>query len=101
MAWRKYENHKEETKDVKKFLLEKGFKDARVGHGTGTAWGWLEVRTNIKKPNNCTCNGERGRCDECQETWSNAYNKLSGELMGLTGRHGDYGGCITIEINLT
>lgn len=46
MSWRKHETHKEETKAVKQALTKAGIK-ATVGHGRGTAWGWLEI--NIGK----------------------------------------------------
>jgi len=46
MTWRNHDTHKEETKAVKKALQEIGI-NATVHHGTGTAWGWLEI--NIGK----------------------------------------------------
>lgn len=35
---------REETKATKTALKQAGFKVKSVGHGTGTAWGWLHVR---------------------------------------------------------
>lgn len=37
--------HKENLKIIKKALAEKyGFKNVSVKNGTGTAWGWVEVK---------------------------------------------------------
>ena len=35
-----------ETKAVKDALKKAGFEVKRVGHGVGTAWGWLDVALN-------------------------------------------------------
>ena len=35
---------REETKTVKAALKRAGFKVKHVGHGRGTAWGWLDVQ---------------------------------------------------------
>lgn len=42
MSWRKHDNHRAETKAVKQALKKAGI-NAKVGHGKGTAWGWLEI----------------------------------------------------------
>lgn len=41
------DNHREETKAVKKAIADAGI-DAKVTHGKGTAWGWLHI--NIGSP---------------------------------------------------
>ncbi len=51
MSWRKQDNHKEETKAVKKALADAGIK-AKVTHGRGTAWGWLHINIGSPKERN-------------------------------------------------
>jgi hypothetical protein len=46
-SWRKFPDHKSEIKAVKEALRKAGI-EAEVGHGRGTAWGWLEI--NIGDP---------------------------------------------------
>jgi hypothetical protein len=48
MTWRNQKTHREETKAVKDALLKAGFTNVRIGHGRGTAWGWLEIRCDNK-----------------------------------------------------
>lgn len=43
MAWRNQSTHGEETKMVKAALQRLGVPVKSVGHGRGTAWGWLEI----------------------------------------------------------
>lgn len=42
MSWRNHEDHKAETKAVREALKAVGI-NAKVGHGSGTAWAWLKV----------------------------------------------------------
>jgi hypothetical protein len=42
VTWRKFPEHKSETKAVKEALKKAGI-EAEVKHGRGTAWGWLEI----------------------------------------------------------
>ncbi len=89
---------KQETKAVKAALQAVGI-NARVGHGKGTAWGWLHV--NIGE---CQQWGEHTHegygighdtCPRCK-----ALRALSKEAeritQAVTGRHGEYGGRINI-----
>ncbi len=70
--WRKHKTHREETKAVKDALAKAGLK-AKVGHGSGTAWAWLDIRPV-------------GR-------WSKAQrSKATKIIKQVTGRHGDYDG---------
>lgn len=93
---------KEETREVKRFLIQKGYKNVRVGHGCGTAWGWLEVSVDIPKPKDCYCTlnqyGQTERCHLCKNAWSEAYSRVCKEVMDFTGRSGDYDGRTGVEI---
>lgn len=77
MSSRKYiTNRREETAVVKNALKKARIPFKSVGHGTGTAWGWIEI--NLGKGN--------GRYDA-------AAVKV---VQSVTGRHGDYDGNILI-----
>jgi hypothetical protein len=69
-------NRTEETKIVKNALKAAGI-DASVKHGTGTAWGWLEIELN---------SGSYWR-----------HNEALRIAMRATGRHGDYDGRILVQ----
>ncbi len=43
MSWRNHKSHREETQAVKEALRKEGIPFRKVEHGTGTAWGWLEI----------------------------------------------------------
>lgn len=78
MAWRIQKTHREETKAVKAALKAAGIEFVKVGHGTGTAWGWLHIKLA----------GE----------WSSARNAEAVRVVkAATGRHGDYDGCINVS----
>ena len=70
-----HDSRKAETKAVKQALAAAGIK-ARVGHGNGTAWGWMHV--------------EIGRWN----WW--AYDLALRITQEVTGRRGEYGGNINI-----
>ncbi len=93
---------KEETRKVKKHLIGLGYKNIRVGHGTGTAWSWLEVSVDIPKPDKCCCTIEEygviKRCQYCGTEWQNHNHIITKSLIEFTGRHGDYDGNILVEI---
>jgi len=70
-----------ETKTVKKALTNAGYTGVKVGHGTGTAWGWLHIK-----------------CDEKQgQGWPSKYSDVERIAQQVTGRTGDYGGRINIS----
>ena len=93
---------KEETKEVKRFLIKQGYQNVKIGHGKGTAWGWLHLSLDIPKPQGCYCTinqyGQTDKCHLCRNTWQEAYQKIGSEVMVLTNRTGDYGGRINIDI---
>jgi hypothetical protein len=103
MSWRKFEDHRTESKEVKRFLINKGYQNVRVGHDRGTAWGWLSLHLCISKPANCYCQPNRPRqidkCHPCKNKWQDEYAKIGREVMEFTGRTGDYGGRIGIDID--
>jgi len=68
----------EETKLVKNALKNAGF-NSRVKHGTGTAWGWLDIKI---------LNTEN-------QKWRDTILRI---VQEVTGRRGDYDGCITVHI---
>lgn len=80
MTWRKHKTHREETKAVKDALVKAGFTNVRVGHGTGTAWGWLEIR----------CDAKPGQSYQDKRVEATRIAKA------VTGRHGDYSGEINV-----
>lgn len=70
-----------ETKAVKAALIEAGYAGVKVGHGRGTSWGWLHIK-----------------CDEKPEqTWQEKYANVEKIAQQVTGRHGEYGGRISIS----
>lgn len=117
MSWRNHETHREETKAVKKALLDADLPVLTVGHGTGTAWSWLEVELDIsdldhekiakdsiysvkeselidRDPNfyyQCVSN-----CSAC-ETWRQRRDEALRIIWKVTGRHGDYNGNVSIN----
>lgn len=94
MSWRKHETHAEETKALRKALSAAGI-NARVGHGTGTAWAWLEINIGYGQQW-----GEHERhtighcstsCRPCQNL--RAMRKRTYEIVReITGRSGEYNG---------
>ncbi len=70
-----------ETKTVKSALIKAGYAAVKVGHGTGTAWGWLSIK-----------------CDEKHDQpWQDKYSDVERIAQQVTGRQGDYGGRINIS----
>ena len=70
-----------ETKAVKVALIKSGYTGVKVGHGTGTAWGWLHIK-----------------CDEKPgQSWQSKHSDIEMIAQLVTGRRGDYGGRINIS----
>ncbi len=94
-----------ETKLVKDYLIKQGYREIKVDHGRGTAWGWLHVAVTISRPDNCYCAtnkdqwGRPENCHYCRTQWQDEYSKLNREVQALTGRHGEYGGNINYNIH--
>lgn len=106
MAWRNQETHKEETKAVKAALLAAGLDVRRVGHGRGTAWGWLDIFIARPLEHGCEEHGtygslmERGVCLGCrtfQEKCGEINRQAVAVAQKVTGRHGEYDGRINVH----
>ena len=90
-------DRKLETKTVRQALAKAGI-NARVGHGTGTAWGWLEI--NVGSPNQFT-HPHEDYCDCAQCLAANSKIFEIGQqaraiAAQVTGRTGEYHGQISI-----
>lgn len=103
MACTQINDRRAETKAVKGALKLAGI-TAKVGHGTGTAWGWLEINVGDQRENFGEHDGREGRgdctanCPAC-----NLYRALRDETIRIaqeaTGRGGDYNGDISVSMN--
>lgn len=101
-GWRRHKTHREETQAVKKALEQAGIK-AKIGHDTGTAWGWLVVnlgpnpsglehRKMEGTPTPWLCAGGCPACERNHEL----ENEVIRIAQEVTGRRGDYGGEIQV-----
>ena len=79
-GWRVHNNHSAETKAVKDALIQAGYGNVRVKHGTGTAWSWLDIYADVR-PN---------------QSWQDKRIDIIRIAQRTTGRHGDYDGNINI-----
>ena len=71
-----------ETKAVKAALIKAGYTGVRVGHCTGTAWGWLKIKAAYKPGENFASHQD-------------AIEKIA---QAVTSRPADeYGGRISID----
>ena len=104
VSWRAHDTHAAETKAVKGALATAGIA-AAVGHGTGTAWGWLEIRLGAEGRDGgwhertdaygaLRCSPKT--CGECAR-----YRAIDAATLriaqAVTGRSGEYHGEITIS----
>lgn len=104
MSWHKFKNNQEETTEVKRFLVAKGYKNVHVGHLRGDVRNWLLMWFSIPRPFGCTCNGvieisvpegqflteKMYSCSHCGEEWAKIYRLVNMELMEFTRRFGDF-----------
>ena len=70
-----------ETQRVKDALVRAGYTGIHVGHGTGTACGWLHIKVS-ELPG---------------QSWQQKYQAVEAMAQQVTGRNGDYGGRINIS----
>jgi hypothetical protein len=106
MNWRNQSTHKDETKAVKVALLAAGLPVVRVGHGTGTAWGWLHIKLTESDRDHERVNGTDGQgtmydpcryeCPACIENRAN-HDAAIRIAQQVTGRCGQYDGDIQIN----
>lgn len=88
-------DRRDETRIVKKALKQEGIK-AKVSHGNGTGYGWIEV--NLGDP------VERNGIEKHPNGWSTRYTttemglheKVIKLVQDVTGRHGKYNGNISL-----
>ncbi|MBT9143940.1 MAG: hypothetical protein DDT29_02354 [Dehalococcoidia bacterium] len=78
MSWRNHSTHREETKAVKLALKEAGIPFTKVGHGTGSAWSWLEIYLGT------------------HENYNEHGDHALAIARRVTGRKGDYDGGILV-----
>ena len=76
-------DRKQETRIVKQALVEAGYTGVTVGHGTGTAYGWLHIGVNHRI------------------SYDKDYIDVETIAQRATGRHGEWGGCINIDVRGT
>jgi hypothetical protein len=90
-------NRNLETKIVKQALQRAGYKNIRVGHGHGTAWGWLEVRVTADRTPQCDCReNDVMICDHCRQI----DRDVTELVMKVTDRHGEYDGNTSVRVEL-
>ena len=86
---------RKETKAVKGALKDVGIK-SRVTHGTGTAWGWIEVNIGSPAQRNGYMDHPSGRGQQYTPEESELQNRVLKIVQEVTGRHGEYSGNILI-----
>ena len=102
MACTQINDRRAETKAVKTALKAAGI-NAKVGHGTGTAWGWLYIEIGNQRQNLGEHDGREGRGD-CSANCAacNLHRALRDETIKIaqetTGRSGDYNGDINVHM---
>ena len=72
----------EETRLVKKALIEDGFTGVRVGHDRGTAAAWLDIAVDAV----------------AGSSWIETEARVLTLVQMVTERHGDYSGRIMITV---
>jgi len=93
VTWRKFPDHKSETKAVKDALKKAGI-EAEVKHGRGTAWGWLEINIGDPGLRNGLRQGPFGyQYTDEERLLHDTVLKIAKEV---TGRRGDYNGEILV-----
>ena len=94
---------REETKAVKAALKKAGYADAKVQHGRGTAWGWMDVHFTMKHSVDCTCAkhswGTMEAGDPCRAVWNSEHDAILRVVQETTGRSGDYHGRINVHLD--
>ena len=75
----------------------------RVGHGTGTAWAWLEIRATLPAGEHLQYTDQVGRliCSgncPCRAQRDNLLSRIYGIVRDVTGRSGEYNGDTLVEL---
>jgi hypothetical protein len=84
-------DRKTETKIVKDALKKAGI-SAKVTHGKGTAWGWMDINLGDPGKRNGV-NPETRMYTQEEQDYQNKALKIA---QAVTGRRGDYDGRISI-----
>ena len=79
-GWREHKTHQAETQAVKNALIEAGYTNVKVKHGTGTAWGWLKIYADPKPG----------------QSYQDKRLGILRIAKRITGRGGDYEGEINV-----
>jgi len=62
----------------------------QVGHGRGTAWGWLHIRFDIYHAPGCYCvitpNMPRETCQPCKDLWQECRRTAYPIVRAASGR---------------
>ena len=88
-------DRREETKIVKKALKEAGIK-AKVSHGKGTGWGWIEVNIGDPIERDGVELYPDGRRSKYTATELELHDTVITLIQSVTGRHGKYDGKISL-----
>ncbi len=78
ISWRNHNTHQKEARAVKAALEEAGIPFTRVGHGTHSAWSWLEIYLGTR------------------ENYLKYGDHALAIAQRVTGRKGDYYGNILV-----
>ena len=76
---------KAETVTVKRALVKAGYRNVRVGHGTGTAIGWLHIKVILQEP-------------ETRQAWVTHRDIALTIAKQVTGRGGEHDGRVGVDI---
>ena len=97
-----------ETVAVRRAVEGLGFPRRRVAvkHGTGTAWGWLNVDVTCARPVTCrdpaamwSCGDPVGTCPACREHVQAIERAVRGIVAAVSGRRGgDYDGKTLVHV---
>jgi hypothetical protein len=97
---------KAETKLIKDLLAKAGYHDIRVSHGHGTAWGWVDIKVSMVRPDNCTCDLKDDNrypyyCNVCRDALTKERDTVTKLVVEGTGRRwGDYQGNTLVDIEM-
>jgi hypothetical protein len=87
---------REETTAVKRALKAAGIQ-ARVTHGKGTGWGWIEVNIGDPADRNGLEPHPRGTGTQYTEEERTLQEKTLRIIQEITGRDGEYHGRILVQ----
>lgn len=86
-------DRKTETKIIKDALKKAGI-DAKIRHGKGTAWGWIDIFIGDPKKRNGLHPAPRD--NQYTDDEIEFQNRIVRLVQKVTGRHGEYDGNICV-----